>query len=148
MVHLFVMALLTGIADSNLSLQQTWKTFTAMLSFLPLFTLTPFLPFLQLELPPSLKMTRLSKRHLFNYGRREASVTRHSVLQPSHQPDRNTHEPRQAQQPPPVQCTGGSPLSQQPQAQAFHYLSLLPNDVSDINMEDFSSLLFLDVKIT
>lgn len=37
MVHLFFIALLTGITDSNLSLQQTGKSFTAMLSFLPLF---------------------------------------------------------------------------------------------------------------
>ena len=90
----------------------------------------------------------LSKQHLFNYGRREASTTRRSVLQPSHQPDRTTHEPRQVQQPPLEWCTGGSPLSQQPQAQAFHYLLLLPNNASDINVEDFSSLLFLDVKTT
>jgi len=84
------MALLTGVADSNLSLQQTGKSFIAILSFLP---------FLQLVLAPSLKVTHLSKEPLFNYGRREASTTCHSALQPSHQSDHNPHEPQQAQQP-------------------------------------------------
>lgn len=58
------MALLTGIADPNLSLQQTRNNFTAMPSSLPPFTLTPFA---QSVLPPTLKVAPLSAQHLFSH---------------------------------------------------------------------------------
>lgn len=75
------MALLTGIADSNLSLQQTGNNFTAMLSFLPPFTLTPFL---QLVLALTFKMTPLSNQHPFSHGRGVARIPLPLELQPSH----------------------------------------------------------------
>lgn len=77
------MALLTGIADSNLSLQQTGNNFTAMLSFLPPFTLTPFL---QLVLPLTLKMTPLSNQHLSSHGRGKARTPVPLELQPPTSP--------------------------------------------------------------
>lgn len=75
------MALLTGRADSNLSLQQTGDNFTATLSFLPPFSLTPLV---QLVLPLTLKMTPLPDQHLFSHGRGGARIPLPLELQPSH----------------------------------------------------------------
>lgn len=97
-----------------------------MLSFLPPFTLTPFL---QLVLPLTLKMTPLSNQHLSSHGRGKARTPVPLELQPP------PHHPP------------ASPLPRDPKLDlpiTFCYCVAI--HVS--NAENISSMLFLDVKIT